>query len=46
MKRLVILNGRLVLSDGTIADGKAVVCSSGKIEKIIDVQDYVAEAQD
>ena len=46
MKRLVILNGRLVLSDGTIADGKAVVCSSGKIEKIIDCQDYVSEAQD
>lgn len=46
MKRLVILNGRLVLSDGTIADGKAVVCSSGKIEKIIDGQDYVPEAQD
>ncbi len=46
MKRLVILNGRLVLSDGTIADGKAVVCSSGKIEKIIDRQDYVSEAQD
>lgn len=46
MRRLVILNGRLVLSDGTIADGKAVVCSSGKIEKIIDVQDYVPEAQD
>lgn len=46
MNRLVIFNGRLVLPDGAVAEDKVLICSSGKIEGIIDEKDYVSEPYD
>ena len=46
MNRLVVFNGRLILPDGTVAEDKVLICSSGKIEGIIDEKDYVSEPYD
>lgn len=45
MNKLIILNGRLILSDG-IREGKAIVCEGKTIEKIVPMTDLQADATD
>ena len=46
MKRTVIINGRLILPDGQIEDGKVVFCQDGKIVSITNLKDYVFSVND
>ena len=46
MKRTVIINGRLILPDGQIEDGKVIFCQDGKIVSITNLKDYVFSVND
>lgn len=43
---MVIINGRLLLPDGQIEDGKVIFCQNGKIDSIADLKDYVFSVND
>ena len=43
MNKKAIINGRLILPDGVIAEGKVLIYSDGKIEEIIAAEDFAAE---
>ena len=41
MGTLAIINGRLILPEGVVADDKVIVCNSGKIESIVPKEQFV-----
>lgn len=43
---MVIINGRLILPDGQIEDGKVIFCQDGKIVSITNLKDYFFSVND